>query len=103
MRIQTALETRLQALQPSYFEIMNESVNHGGYFEGKESHFKVTLVSDVFQGLGKAARHQKVYGLVGQLLTDKTIHALALHTYTPDEWTGHRPDSPACAHAAKTA
>ena len=31
---------------------------------GSESHFKVTLVSDKFDGLRLVKRHQEVYGLL---------------------------------------
>lgn len=102
MQLQTQLEQLLQTLQPQYMEVLNESSGHGGYYEGKESHFKVTLVSDVFAGLRLVQRHQKVYTLVGDLLTPNKIHALAIHAYTPQEWTGERPNSPNCMHAPKT-
>lgn len=103
MQLQTQLEELLQQCSPSHLEILNESSGHGGYFPGKESHFKVTIVSDVFQGLRLVQRHQKVYGLVGDLLAPSKIHALAIHAYTLDEWKGERPDSPNCAHAPKHA
>lgn len=102
MSLQAQLEQLLQPLSAEYLEILNESSGHGGYFPGKESHFKVTVVSPVFEGLGLVKRHQKVYALVGDLLAPAKIHALAIHAYTPQEWTGERPDSPACAHAPKT-
>ena len=101
MQLQTALEQQLQALELQHLEVLNESSGHGGYFPGKESHFKVTLVSSNFQGLRLVQRHQKVYALVNDLLQPGKIHALAIHAYTPDEWTGERPDSPLCAHAPK--
>lgn len=96
-----ALHTRVQALSPSYVEVINESRQHAGYFDGKESHFKLVLVSDAFAGKRLVQRHQLVYGLVNDLLVQGggTIHALALHTYTPDEWQAqtHAPASPQCA------
>ena len=101
MQIQPQLEQLLQSLQPNYLEIVNESAGHGGYFEGKESHFKVTIVSDVFAGARLVQRHQKVYAIVADLLSPAKIHALAIHAYTPEEWTGERPDSPLCAHTPK--
>lgn len=101
MQLQTQLEQLLQQLSPRHLEILNESSGHGGYFPGKESHFKVTIVSDAFQGLRLVQRHQKVYALAGDLLAPSKIHALAIHAYTADEWTGERPDSPNCAHAPK--
>lgn len=92
------LEDRLGALLPSVLEITNESHGHGGYFEGKESHFKVVIVSDVFARLRAVQRHQKIYTAVGDLLAAPKIHALAIHAHTPDEWQGQSVDSPQCAH-----
>lgn len=97
--IATALIQSLQSLQPTHLSLVNESLNHAGYFEGKESHFKLTIVSDHFIGKRLVARHQLVYDLVSDLLTSKggNVHALAIHAYTPDEWQGQSPDSPNCA------
>ena len=94
-----ALETELKALQPQHLALTNESMNHSGYFEGKESHFKLVIVSDAFEGKRLVARHQLVYGLVNALLTSQggQVHALAIHAYTPIEWQGQSPDSPLCA------
>jgi len=98
MTLQSQLETRLQTLAPQVLRIDNESRGHGGYYEGKESHFKVTIVSEAFAGLRLVQRHQKVYGLAGELLGAGAIHGLAIHAYTPDEWTDEVPASPQCAH-----
>ena len=94
-----ALKKVLQVLQSQHFELVNESISHAGYFEGKESHFKLTIVSDAFTGKRLVARHQLIYDLVADLLTSKggSIHALAIHAYTPNEWQGQSPDSPRCA------
>ena len=96
-----ALEDKLQELQPQYLDLVNESMNHAGYFEGKESHFKLTLVSEAFAGKRLVARHQLVYQLVDPLLTSQggTVHALAIHAYTPIEWQQQTqsPESPLCA------
>lgn len=96
--LQQQLEDRLGSLSPSVLEVVNESHGHGGYFEGKESHFKVVIVSSVFADLRAVQRHQKVYAAVGDLLAPPKIHALAIHAYTPDEWQGQSVDSPPCAH-----
>ena len=102
-QLQQQLSKRLQALAPSVLQVDNESRGHGGYFEGKESHFKVTVVSAAFEGLRAVQRHQKIYTLAAELLSANggTIHALAIHAYTPTEWTGRAPNSPACAAAPK--
>lgn len=97
--VATALHQALAPLQPQHIELLNESMNHAGYFEGKESHFKLTLVSDDFAGKRLVARHQLVYQLVSEQLTSQggSVHALAIHAYTPNEWQGQSPDSPLCA------
>ncbi|PYE37923.1 BolA family protein [Psychrobacter fozii] len=94
-----ALNAELQVLQSQHLELVNESMNHAGYFDGKESHFKLTIVSNAFEGKRLVARHQLVYGLVNALLTSQggQVHALAIHAYTPVEWQGQSPDSPLCA------
>lgn len=95
----SALNQALQELQPEHIELINESMNHAGYFEGKESHFKLTIVSQAFDAKRLVARHQLVYDLVAALLTSGggNVHALAIHAYTPNEWQGQSPDSPNCA------
>ena len=94
-----ALRNQLQNLQPQHIELVNESMNHAGYFDGKESHFKLIIVSETFEGKRLVARHQLVYDRANSLLTSQggQIHALAIHAYTPTEWQGQSPDSPLCA------
>lgn len=88
-------DTLQQAFAPSHLEVLNESHNHSG--PGAETHFKVVLVTAAFTGLRSVARHQRVYALV-QPEMQRGLHAIALHTYTPEEWqaSGAAPDSPAC-------
>ena len=102
MSLEQQLIERLQDLQPSHLQVVNESSGHGGYFPGKESHFKVVIVSEAFEGLRLVQRHQKVYPEAGDLLAPKRIHALAIHAYLPQEWQGQATDSPECAHAPKS-
>ena len=103
MSLEQQLLQRLAALNPSHLEVVNESAGHGGYFPGKESHFKVVMVSDVFQGLRSVQRHQKIYAAVGDLLAPNKIHALAIHACVASEWQGQDTSSPECAHAPKNA
>ena len=102
MSLEQQLIERLQQLSPSHLDVVNESAGHGGYFPGKESHFKVVIVSEAFEGLRLVQRHQKVYAAAGDLLAPSQIHALAIHAYLPQEWQGQAPDSPECAHAPKS-
>jgi len=91
------IETALVVLQPLEFQIEDESHMHS---RGKESHFKVVVVSQAFDGVRKVQRHQKVYAALGDLM--QQLHALALHTFSPDEWQAEQaiPDSPHCRGAS---
>lgn len=93
--MQAILEQKLGTLQPSYLDVVNESHMHGG--PATESHFKVTIVSELFEGERLLARHRRVNEVLAEELA-KHIHALAIHTYTPEEWGSRSsaPTSPAC-------
>ena len=100
--IQDQVEQRLtEHFSPFFAEIVNESHMHN-VPSGSESHFKVTLVSDLFAGLRLVKRHQEVYRIL-QPLIGSPIHALALHTYTEGEWSERNgsPDSPNCMGGSK--
>jgi len=85
-----------QAFSPAYLELINESASHS-VPEGSESHFKLVLVSDQFLGKSAVQRHQAVYAVLAEQL-QQSVHALALHTYTPAEWSHKKsaPESPQC-------
>ncbi|UUS57530.1 MULTISPECIES: BolA family transcriptional regulator [unclassified Acinetobacter] len=102
MSLEQQLIERLQTLAPTHLEVVNESAGHGGYFPGKESHFKAVIVSEAFAGLRLVQRHQKVYAAAGDLLSPGQIHALAIHAFLPEEWKGQDITSPECAHAPKS-
>jgi len=53
--------------------------------KGEGDHFEAEVISAQFQGCSPVARHQLVYGTLGDRMGGE-IHALALHAYTPDEW-----------------
>ncbi|MGB0669446.1 MAG: BolA family protein [Porticoccaceae bacterium] len=82
--------------QPELLQLTNESHMHS-VPPGSESHFKLVLVTDQFLGLRLVQRHQMIYQLLAEQLAGP-VHALALHTYTPEEWaeTLAAPDSPDC-------
>lgn len=96
--IQEQIIAKLQAaFTPQHLEVINESHRHN-VPAGAESHFKVVLVSEAFCGQRLLPRHRAVNAALAQELACH-IHALALHTYTPEEWAtiqGSFPDSPQC-------
>jgi len=90
-----------EALAPSHLEVTDESYMHG-VPEGAESHFRLCVVSDQFQGLSSVQRHQAVYRVLAEEVRDH-IHALGLQTMTPDEWNADqaRNESPECLGGSK--
>jgi len=77
-------ETLAKAFSFDYISLENESHSHS-VPENSETHFKLVLVSEAFQGKRKVARHQLVYAAVADEM-QRGLHALAMHLYTPDEW-----------------
>ena len=97
MHMQDQIEATLnQLFNPTFLQVENESHMHN-VPKDSESHFKVTIVSEQFADKKLVARHR----LVNQALSAELaqIHALALHTFTPDEYfarAGKVADSPLC-------
>lgn len=73
--IQQALENGIKA---NKIEVSGDGYN-----------YQTTVVSEEFEGLSKVKRHQKVYGVVKAFITSGALHALTIHTYTPDEYQDH--------------
>ena len=96
--IQEIIEKKLHSeLQPNFLKVINESYMHN-VPPGSESHFKVIVVSDAFTGQRLIGRHRQVHTVLSDEL-DNHIHALAIHTYTNEEWQQEQdgaPDSPMC-------
>jgi acid stress-induced BolA-like protein IbaG/YrbA len=46
-------------------------------------------VSSEFKGRSLVQQHQLVYGAVREAMSSEAIHALALKTYTPEDWATH--------------
>lgn len=75
-----------QALDAEHVDVEDESARHRGHAGALEGgHFQATVVSQRFEGLGPVERHRAVYAALGDLRA-RRVHALALKTYTPDEW-----------------
>ena len=104
MKVQNTIEEKIKSsLAPQYLEVLNESNSHN-VPPGSESHFKLTVVSDNFDGKMLLARHRIINQLLKEELED-SIHALSMHTYTPAEWEekhGQSPKSPPCLGGAKS-
>ena len=49
------------------------------------NHFQLVVVSPRFDGKTMVEQHQMVYQALGDAMRE-AVHALAMKTYTPDQW-----------------
>jgi BolA protein len=89
--LEVSIEKRLrETFEPVFLEIGNESKRHHGP-PGAESHFKVQMVSKIFEGIKSLDRQR----LVNELLSGELkgpIHALTMKLYSPSEWEALSPE-----------
>jgi len=52
---------------------------------GTKDHYEARIASSAFAGRSLIEQHKLVYAALGSAM-DGPIHALALKTYTPDQW-----------------
>lgn len=94
MTVQQDIERSLSdEFSPIHLEVANESHMHS-VPANSQTHYRVVLVSAVFDGRSRVARHQQVYAVLAPQLA-AGVHALALHTYSPAEWQRRAADAPA--------
>lgn len=53
--------------------------------DGDGAHFEAVIVSQLFDGKSRVARHQLVNRVLGTQMGNE-IHALSMKTLTPGEW-----------------
>ena len=94
-------ESLVLALNPSFCDLDNESHGHN-VPKNSETHFRLVIVSDVFNGLSRVKRHQLVYKAADEALK-QGIHALAMQCFTEAEWAKNpeRLSSPPCKGGMK--
>lgn len=89
--VETALADRLQALEPSFVDLTDDSAKHAGHAgaAGGGRHFSLVIVSKAFTGQSRLARHRAVLERVGDLIPHP-VHALAIAAYAPEEFNSQR-------------
>ncbi|KPH63715.1 transcriptional regulator [Pseudoalteromonas porphyrae] len=101
MSMQQQIETKLaDAIACKHLNVVNESHMHS---RGTDSHFKVIVVSEEFSGKRLLQRHRQINEILKDELANH-IHALAIHTFTPTEFSEHNgqvADSPNCLGGSK--
>jgi BolA protein len=88
MQIADRMRRKIEdALAPAQLEIIDDSHRHAGHagHDGQgESHFRVRIVAEAFEGRSRVERQRLVYDLLAAELKDR-VHALSLTTQTPAE------------------
>ena len=103
MSVQSQIESKLaNGLSVQHLEVVNESDSHN-VPPGSESHFKLVVVAPEFEDKTLINRHRMINAILEEELKGQ-IHALAMHTYTEQEWnklSGNAPMSPPCMGGGK--
>lgn len=100
--VQSTIEKKIKdKFEPVYLEVVNESYKHS-VPKGSESHFKIVVVSEAFEGKALIQRHR----VINEILADeiKLIHALSIQAKTPTQWeaSGHQvANTPPCLGGSK--
>ncbi len=88
MRVVDRIERKLaDGLSPARLAIVDQSHRHAGHVGARpegETHFRVEVVSDAFEGNSRLARQRMVYALLAEELAGP-VHALELSTLAPSE------------------
>lgn len=85
MGVAEGMERKIRdAFAPTRLEIVDESHLHAGHLGARpegETHFRLEIVSDAFDGKSRVARQRMVYAALAEELAGP-VHALALKTLT---------------------
>ncbi|MGQ7794271.1 BolA family protein [Faunimonas sp. B44] len=88
MTMKTRIETKLtEALAPRRLTVVDEShlhAGHAGHRPGGETHFRIEIVSDAFEGKSRLERHRQINAILAAELADR-VHALAIRAHAPSE------------------
>jgi len=75
------------AFAPQRLDVQDEShlhEGHAGHRPGGQTHFRVTIVSELFLGKSRIERHRMVNQALAAELSSG-VHALAIHASAPGE------------------
>lgn len=103
MSVQSTIHDKLvTAFAPTVLEVINESHMHS-VPKDSETHFKVVVVTDRFEGQSLVVRHRAINDLLADELAGG-VHALSIQAHTPEQWEargGEIPASPPCLGGSK--
>jgi BolA protein len=88
MRTQDQITEKLtKAFAPESLSVVDEShlhAGHAGARDGGETHYRVYIVSQAFQGKSRVDRHRMINATLSSELAG-SVHALAIHASAPGE------------------
>src|SRR5690349_12776373 len=103
MNIQNSFEQKIaQKLNPISFCVINESHMHS-VPKNSETHFRIEIVSDFFNGKNLLSRHRLLNELFAEEISK--IRACSYHAFTQAEWEerfGQTEPSPHCQGGSRT-
>jgi BolA family transcriptional regulator, general stress-responsive regulator len=76
-----------EAFTPESLDVIDEShlhEGHAGHRPGGETHFRIYIVSDAFEGKSRIERHRMINATLAAELAGP-VHALAIKAQAPDE------------------
>lgn len=59
-------------------------------YNGDGCSASVIVISEAFSGKSKLAQQRMVYDTLGELITNGTVHALSIKSYTPEQWAAQQ-------------
>lgn len=87
MNIQSAIQSRIEFLEPQVFEFQDDSHLHIGHAGDKGGgHYSIVVVSERFNEISRLNRQRMVKEALHDLFSEGLIHALSMRTLTPDEY-----------------
>jgi BolA protein len=76
-----------KAFAPQRLDVVDEShlhAGHAGSRPGGETHFRIHIVAQAFEGKSRIARHRMINDMLSEELAG-SVHALAIHAASPGE------------------
>jgi BolA protein len=74
------IKQKLQALEPTYLEVIDESDmhrGHAGHHGNGTSHVRLEIESKAFDGISSVERHRRIHNLLREELAGG-LHALSI-------------------------
>ena len=84
------ITTRCDHYNLKLFELLAKKYEIHFYFTGGGDHFRIVVISSVFQGKTLIDQHRLVQASIHEALEDGRIHAVHIKTFTPEMWAKKR-------------